>query len=73
MFIITEDPVKKNGAKVTEDLRIVVWNGAPYFLTTGLQRAPDWTASIFNIIPSKQHLYERRLGLPVRGYNSSCG
>jgi hypothetical protein len=25
MFIITEDPVKKNGAKVTEELRIVVF------------------------------------------------
>jgi hypothetical protein len=25
MIIITEDPVKKNGAKVTEELWIVVW------------------------------------------------
>jgi hypothetical protein len=38
MIIITEDPVKKNGAKVTEELWIVVWR--PYFLK-GLQRALD--------------------------------
>jgi hypothetical protein len=25
MFIIAEDPVKKNGVKFTEELRIVVW------------------------------------------------
>jgi hypothetical protein len=37
---IIEDPDKKNGAKFTEELRIVVWR--PYILTTGLQRAPDW-------------------------------
>jgi hypothetical protein len=39
MFIITEDPVMKNAAKVTEELWIVKWR--TYFLTTGLQRAPD--------------------------------
>jgi hypothetical protein len=38
LFMITEDPVKKKGAKFTEELRM----GAPYILTTGLQRAPDW-------------------------------
>jgi hypothetical protein len=39
MFIITEDPAKKNGAKFTEELRRVCT--APR-ITTGLQRAPDW-------------------------------
>jgi hypothetical protein len=28
---------------------------------------------IFNIFPPKQHLHERRIELPVRGYNRSCG
>jgi hypothetical protein len=45
MFIITEDPVKKNGAKFTEELRIVVRRCKE--LRTG-------TASIFNIIPPNQ-------------------
>jgi hypothetical protein len=38
MFIITEDPVNENCAKVTEELQIVVWRRI--FLNTGLQRAP---------------------------------
>jgi hypothetical protein len=41
-------------------------------LSTGLQRAPDWTVSIFKIFLPKQHLHESRSGLLVRGYNSSC-
>jgi hypothetical protein len=35
MFIITEDPVKKNGAKFTEELRIEVWRRV-YWNYTGL-------------------------------------
>jgi hypothetical protein len=27
----------------------------------------------FNVIPPKQHLHGRCLGIPVRGYGSSCG
>jgi hypothetical protein len=27
----------------------------------------------FNVIPPKQHLHRRCLGLPLRGYDSSCG
>jgi hypothetical protein len=27
----------------------------------------------FNVIPPKQHLHGYCLGLPVRGYDSSCG
>jgi hypothetical protein len=41
MFIVTEDPVKKNAAKVTEELRIVIWRPV-YSKYAGLQRAPDW-------------------------------
>jgi hypothetical protein len=33
MFNITEDPVKKNGAKVTEELQRVVWR--PVFYNYG--------------------------------------
>jgi hypothetical protein len=44
-------------------------------LSAGLQRAPPrtGTVSILTIFPPKQHLHERRSGLPVRGYNRSCG
>jgi hypothetical protein len=62
MFIITGDPVKQNGAKFTEELRIVVLYVAPYFLTMGLQRAPEsrtGTASIFNIIPQSQQKLQK--------------
>jgi hypothetical protein len=38
MFIITEDRVKKNGAKVTEELRIVVWR--PVFSNYGAAKSP---------------------------------
>jgi hypothetical protein len=40
---------------------------APEALSTGLQRAPYWGS-----FPPKQHMHERRSGLPVRGYNRSC-
>jgi hypothetical protein len=47
---------------------------APEAVSTGLQRAPRaGTVSTFKIFPQKQHLHERRSGLPVRGYNISCG
>jgi hypothetical protein len=46
---------------------------APDTLPPGLQRAWLGQFPIFNIILFKQHLHERRLGIPVRGYNSSCG
>jgi hypothetical protein len=49
MLIITDDPVKKNGAKF--------W---------GCKKS-------INVILPKQHLHGRCLGLPVRGYDSSCG
>jgi hypothetical protein len=38
MFNITEDPVKKNGAKVLEELRIVVWR--PVFSMYGAAKSP---------------------------------
>jgi hypothetical protein len=45
-----------------------------------IKRAPDSseeprTGSVtsFNVIPPKQHLHGRCLGLPLRGYDSSCG
>jgi hypothetical protein len=54
MLIITDVPVKKNGADSSKEPR------------TG-------SVTSFNVIPSKQHLHGRCLGLPVRGYDSSCG
>jgi hypothetical protein len=51
LFIITEDHVKKNGTKVTQELRIVVWR--PYFLITGLQRAPDWDCFLLQYYSAK--------------------
>jgi hypothetical protein len=41
---------------------------APETPSTGLQRAPD-----FKNFPPKQYLHESRSGIPVRGYNRSCG
>jgi hypothetical protein len=45
-----------------------------------VKRAADsskepWTGSVtsFNVIPPKQDLHGRCLGLPVQGYDSSCG
>jgi hypothetical protein len=45
-----------------------------------VKRAPDSsieprTGSVtsFNVIPPKQLLHGHSLGLPVRGYDSSCG
>jgi hypothetical protein len=55
MFIITADPVKKNGARFlsyTEGLWIVIY-GTPYFLTTGLHRAPDWDCFHFQYYSAK--------------------
>jgi hypothetical protein len=54
--------INKNGAKVTEELRIVLWRPAPYILSTGLPI----------IIPPNQHLHERHYEL-LRGYDRSCG
>jgi hypothetical protein len=42
MVIITENPVKKNGPKFTEELLIVVWRPIYATVTTGLQIPPDW-------------------------------
>jgi hypothetical protein len=53
MFIITEDPVKKKGAKFTEELRIEVWRPLLYILR-GCKEPRTGTASIFNIIPPNQ-------------------
>jgi hypothetical protein len=39
----------------------------------GLQRAPDWDSVHLKNFPPKQHLHERRSGLPERCYNWSCG
>jgi hypothetical protein len=38
MFIITEDPVQKNGAKFTEELWIVVWR--PIYFNYGAAKSP---------------------------------
>jgi hypothetical protein len=38
MSFITDDPVKKNGAKVTEELRTVVWRSI--FSNNGAAKSP---------------------------------
>jgi hypothetical protein len=59
-------------------LRILLRKMAPNL--EHVKRAPDSsieprTGSVtsFNVIPPQQHLHGRCLGLPVRGYDSSCG
>jgi hypothetical protein len=52
MFSITEDPVKKNGAKFwsyTEELRIVIWRSV--YSKYGATEPRTVTASIFHMIP----------------------
>jgi hypothetical protein len=63
MFIITEDDVKKNGANFEHVKR------APY----SSEEPRTGSVTSFNVIPSKQHLHWCCLGLPVGGYESSCG
>jgi hypothetical protein len=46
---------------------------APDPLSQGLKRAPDWDCINLQNFSVKKHLHERRTGLPVRDYNSSCG
>jgi hypothetical protein len=52
MFIITEDPIysiRKNGAKVTEELRIVVWRLV--YSNYGAAKIPRLVLLGLNIIP----------------------
>jgi hypothetical protein len=61
MLIITDDPVKKNGAKIEHVKRAADSSKEP---RTG-------SVTSFNVIPPKQHLHGRCFGLPVQGYDSS--
>jgi hypothetical protein len=50
MFIITEDPVKKNGTQFFR--RAADRSMAPVYFNYGAAKCPGaWTASIFNNIP----------------------
>jgi hypothetical protein len=62
MLIITDDPVKKMAPNFDHVKRAADSSEEP---RTG-------SVTSFNVIPPKQHLHGRCLGLSVWGYDSSC-
>jgi hypothetical protein len=57
MLIVTNNPVKKHVKRAADSSK----------------EPRTGSVTSFNVIPPKQDLHGHCLGLPVRGYDSSCG